>query len=310
MKRIVHPAISYTVIIIGAVFLAAAIFVMTKISAPNIAMYQNLTAAPLHKPAVIQDTHADFSEQAKNFIDVFNKSNLNYQIKGTNDHFVFNAVASNTGDQIAYTELSNCAGETHLYYDWKNLPKCDWGYSLKIFNIKTQSTTTLQSGSGDSAKLAGVALVFYPIAWTKNDKALIVSWSNIGLGGSGGAPPDYMSIDPKTGKMSGLGGAEGWYTGTIFFDDYSRAIVVLSSDKNPACDEEGGNQGKIVLINTETGKSQSLVEEKNRHYAVSSFNRLTNTLTYSYQTYTSTSEYSCHDTSEQETEAQIKVSAN
>jgi len=225
------------------------------------------------------------------------------------DSFIYSRIRSNSGDKEAYAELSLCAGYTHKYdlNKVKTLPPCQWEASIHIRDLITEEDRVLNTITGDEKFLSGsYAEIYYPAAWTKNDQRLILRNDNIGYPGHGGASPKYMAIGAKEGKNTEFYSRE-----TLFFDDYGKAFILEDSDTRLRCGEgvdEGGTNGKIVLIDTETGKKKTIVDEgRNRRCWITSFNRITNVLTYKYQTYESTGNESCRDTAEPPVTKQVKI---
>lgn len=162
MKRTIHPAIGYTVIIIGGAFLAAAIFVIAKVGTPNIVWNQNFVGSALHKPPT-EEKISTIKDEIGNKSMLFSDSELTSSIAITPEHFIFNQILSNSGDKIVYAEISNCQ-EKRGYMD------CAWDYSIKVFDAVKNQTTTLYTQDNKIGSPSYNAIIYYPVAWSKNDK--------------------------------------------------------------------------------------------------------------------------------------------
>lgn len=184
------------------------------------------------------------------------------------------SILSNDKNKIVYSEISDCI-KTANSYDI-NIKSCDWKYNIFVKDLQTGNLNRLQV---NKLNAGGVALVYFPIAWSKNDQKIILEWGNPTSWGAGGAPK-YLTytINPNGGSVENLS----TYV-PIFLDNYSKVIFVDGSDKSPSvCGPVSqANSGKIVLTYIETGKSVTLLEEPNSYYSDLKTDASQKTLTYS-----------------------------
>lgn len=279
----------YTILAAGTAFLAYSI---NSIAKTEYSISQIMSEMPIDARTnrALADTkptrQSDFDKtdfDVRTMVDsqIFSDRHLRYEITPTDDHFTFNEVLSADGGKIAYAELSDCAGRTHQYASSKNMPGCAWDYSIKILYRDSGAIITALSDNGNENNLAGVALIYHPYAWTKGGNNLIVTWSNIGLGGRSGAPSEYSIIDLANNKVIDLGYGNNQ---VVFSHDFETAVTVNAGKLTNVCDEEiQAAPNAINITNLTTGETKTLVSEKNALYHISSFDRETNKLTYQYR---------------------------
>ena len=199
------------------------------------------------------------------------------------NYMITTSIVSHKNDRVVYAEISDC-----LKYD----QVCDWKYAIFVKNLSTgalnkiysypEPISFLQSVTSKFVKAAvagGCPLVPFPIAWSKNDKKIILEWGNPTGCGSGGVPK-YLTytLDSNGGQLNNLSTYD-----PIFLDDYQKVIFIDESQKSP--DKCGpvsqNNHGKIVLQHIETGEIRILREEPNSDYSLLSTDLDQNLLKYS-----------------------------
>jgi hypothetical protein len=272
MKKTVHPVIGYTAIIIGAVFLASAIFVIAKVGAPNIIWNQSFSKAASHKPA--EEKVATIKDDIVNKSALFSDSELAPKINVTPEHFSFNEILSHSENKIVYAELTKCPDETG-YSD------CPWNYSIKIFDANKNITATVFTQNNNKALNSyGQGIIYYPTAWSKNDKKIILAWYNLYAGGQGFAPPRYSLLDQNGGKIENPGAFVD--CNANLFDTNTQAITATDKNGGVLCSEgDAVTTEQIIVTNAETGKTMTIVGKENGiGHAIKSFDPLTRTLVY------------------------------
>lgn len=208
----------------------------------------------------------------------------------TTGYLITTSIVSNSGNKVVYSEISDCIKAVNNY--GADGQTCDWKYNVFVKDLQTgklnriysypESTSflhNLQKLIVSEAKAGGCRLVYFPIAWSKNDQKIILQWGNPISCGSGGAP-QYLTytLSPTGGSLENLS----TYS-PVFLDNYSKVVFIDESTKSPA---ECGpvtqtNYGKIVLKYIETGKTVILLEEPNSSYSSLQANSNQTTLSYS-----------------------------
>jgi len=286
MRQRVLQIFLYVVLAIGTTFLAYAISSIAKteysisqimgemtIDSPT---KRNILDAQTTRQEDFDKTDFDVRTQVDSHI--FSDRRLHQEITPTDGHFIFNEILSADGSKIAYAELSDCAGRTHFYKNLSNPQKCQWDYSIKVIYRESGAIVNVYSQNGDERSLAGVALIYQPYAWTKGNNNLILTWSNIGLGGRDDAPAEYSLIDLSNNKIEGLG------DGTVFSRDFGTATYTTGGDMTSICDEETqAAPTSIKITDLTTGESKTLIGEKGTLYSIDSYNRDTDALTYRFR---------------------------
>ena len=207
--------------------------------------------------------------------ELFFDRDLEKNLKPTADKFTFNEILSQGGDKIVYAELSNCS-EGKPYWNG-----CPWEYSIKIFDGQKKNTATLYRQTNDRTSDTYMhGIIYYPIAWSKNDKKIILGWYNLYEMGQGGLPSAYALLDLNGGKFK-FPGAFANCSVTIF-DNNTQAVTATDRNGNFACAEgEDVTPEKIIVTNAETEKTVTVVgRDKGFGHAIKSFDPLTRTLIY------------------------------
>lgn len=205
-------------------------------------------------------------------------------------YLITTSIVSNGGSKVVYSEISDCIKAANSY--GADGQTCDWKYNVFVKDLQTgkinsvysypESTSflhNLQKLVVSEAKAGGCRLVYFPIAWSKNDQKIILQWGNPTSCGSGGAP-QYLTytLSPTGGSLENLS----TYS-PVFLDKYSKVVFIDESAKSPAeCGPVSQtNYGKIVLKYVETGKTVILLEEPNLSYSFLKANSNQTTLSYS-----------------------------
>lgn len=198
----------------------------------------------------------------------------------TSKHMVVNSILSNKKDKIVYSEIADCIGLINDD-DNSNDNECDWKYGIYVKDLSTGNTKKIYAYPEEKLSLSdylipkvnagGCALVYLPIGWSKNDKKIILQSVNPTNCGSGGGTISFTfaSINPTGGQTEGIsrGSAK-------FYDNFSKAIILGESQKSPQIcgPSDQRNNGKILLMNTETGEDIKVVEENNSDYTLGEIN--------------------------------------
>lgn len=214
----------------------------------------------------------------------------NIQIEADKGFIITTSILSNSKNKIVYSEISDCIGNANSYDP--NAEPCDWSYNINIKDLQTseikniyeypEKTSYIQNITGSfvpTAYAGGCRLVHFPIAWSKNDKKIILQWGNPTSCGSGGAPK-YMTytLSSERGELEELSTYE-----PLFIDNYSKVIFIDESEKSPLiCGPASqSNYGKIVMKDIETDEAKTLLEEENSFYSDLKFDEVNKILTYS-----------------------------
>ncbi len=191
-------------------------------------------------------------------------------------YLITTSILSNKKDKIVYSEISDCIRAVNNY--GVNNQTCNWKYYIFVKDLKTNKLNTIYSYPESTsffqnmqklivneAQAGGCPLVYFPIAWSKNDQKIILQWGNPTSCGAGGAP-QYLTytLSPDGGSLEDLSTYQ-----PIFLDNYNKVIFIGESAKSPS---ECGlvtqkNFGKIVLKYIETGEIKVLLEEENSFYS-------------------------------------------
>jgi hypothetical protein len=200
------------------------------------------------------------------------------------------SILSNSGEKIVYAEISDHIYWLNDYNGSSSKDKLPWQYTIYVKDIKSDKTNKLFSFPTQTfpisiknlfiktANAGGCQVVPFPIAWSNNDKKIILQWGNPTDCGSGGAP-EYLTytIDADSGKLETLG-----TYGSIFIDNHTYVIYADNSDKSPLdCGYgTGNNYGKLIQKEIETGAVIILNEEPNSLYEPNDFKSESRKLTY------------------------------
>ncbi len=234
----------------------------------------------------------------------------------TTGYLITTSIVSNNGSRVVYSEISDCIKAANGY--GADGQTCNWKYNVFVKDLQTgklnriysypESTSFLQNLQKlivSEAKAGGCQLVYFPIAWSKNDQKIILQWGNPTSCGSGGAP-QYLTytLSPAGGNLENLS----TYS-PVFLDNYTKVIFIDESAKSPA---ECGpvtqtNYGKIVLKYVETGKIVILLEEPNSSYSSLKADSNQTTLSYSVKKVKNVNGCSEVDSSASEKAGQIQI---
>ena len=120
-------------------------------------------------------------------------------------------------------------------------------------------------------------MVDFPLAWSKNDKKIILELGNPTSCGSGGYLEYWFhTISPDGGTMENLA-----YNGAIFLDSYNKIIDVKYNSNKGLCNTMGQSVGEsIVLKEIETGKVTKLLNGANIDYSIIDTNNQQTQLNY------------------------------
>lgn len=183
------------------------------------------------------------------------------KLNPTEGYIVLSSIFSNSKKSVVYLErsLSN--------YD----------YNIVVIDLATREKNTIYSyKSGINPSSGACPFEYFPVAWSKNDKKIIVEWVNT-TGSGSGCVFQYASytIDITGGDLINLATEE-----AIFLDDNLEVVYVDRSNKSPNFCGPGGteNNGSIKLKNIETGEEKIIIEEENSYYSIVEINN--NNLTY------------------------------
>lgn len=204
----------------------------------------------------------------RNLPDRLQKKVETVELTPNNGFFITTSILSNKKDKIVYSEISESI---------KNLEdfRSNWEYRIFVKDLSTNEVVKIYSYPENvslkdffikSANAGGCPLVYFPIAWSKNDTKIILEWGNPTSCGSGGAPK-YKSytINPNEGEIVGLATYD-----SIFFNDYSKVVFVDESKKSPIyCGPASqDNNGAMILKDIENESIVLLAEENNSSYSL------------------------------------------
>jgi hypothetical protein len=274
MRKNIHPLISYAMIIIGATFLASIIFFISKTAVPNMVWNNNnKITATAHKPATPQEVYG-IKNDIVNKSELFADSALQSKINITPGHFTFNEILSNSGNKIVYAELSDCPDDPAY-------SNCAWDYSIKIFDPSKEQPTTIYTKKVDKESLPYAGIIYYPIAWSKNDKKIILSWYNLYFFGQDFSPPKYSLLDVNGGEIENPGAFID--CNATIFDFNTQAITATDKNGGVLCAEGDYSPSleQIIITNAETEKTTVVVNKKSGYgLAIKSFDPITGLLVY------------------------------
>ena len=234
----------------------------------------------------------------------------------TTGYLITTSIVSNSGSKVVYSEISDCIKASNSY--GADGQTCNWKYNVFVKDLQTgklskiysypESTSffqNLQKLIVSEASAGGCQLVYFPIAWSKNDQKIILQWGNPTDCGAGGAP-QYLTyaLSPAGGSLENLS----TYS-PVFLDNYNKVVFIDESTKSPSeCGPVGQmNYGKIVLKYVETGKTVILLEEPNSSYSSLKANSNQTTLSYSIKKVKNVNGCSGADSSVAEKTGQIQI---
>lgn len=235
------------------------------------------TEADVSEPDVtIGEFLDDFNDAGLKIRSDFSKPpNKHYTIEPeSEDTFISGSIPSNSGDRVAYWELDKCLAVMNYFGDLNRpvMPCEHWTYSIKVRNLNDNATKTIYTGTEKDH------LAYFPVAWSKNDKKIILTWRNIGQGGTEGPAYNSYGLNPEGGQLENLGNSNG----AMFFDSFSKLVTADDVAGISFCSPMG-NHGEIKLINVETGASKILLAEKQSFYVLEYLDKVNNTLHYTRQ---------------------------
>jgi hypothetical protein len=197
------------------------------------------------------------------------------------------SILSHKKDKVVYSEISDCIGNVNNYNN--NGGPCDWKYNIFVKDLKINSTKQIYTYPQDAkfsisdllvskAQAGGCPLVHFPLAWSSNDKLIILNWGNPTDCGSGSSMvySTYI-INPAGGPVIPLA------TSNLIFDNNSKVVYTFNNPSSPQIcgpGPSGDNGGEILVKDIETGKTQVLVKPLNVTLAITAFDETTRILSY------------------------------
>lgn len=276
------------IIIGGLVFLWQNSILKTTKSKLNteIQKFQNQIAQLQEQNNIKTETQNQQTESAlekksyfQNLPDKLQKKDNTVKITPSNGFFSTTSILSNKKDKIVYSEISESIKNLEDYGS-------NWEYNIFVKDLSTDEVVKIYSYPEKvslkdffvkTVNAGGCPLVYFPIAWSKNDAKIILEWGNPTSCGSGGAPK-YQSytINPGGGEIIGLSTYD-----SIFFNNYSKVVFVDASGKSPSyCGPVSqDNNGAIILKDIENESEVLLAEENNSSYSLKNIDENQN-LTY------------------------------
>ena len=281
MNKQTHSIIGYCALVFGAIVIFVSLVAISRTDNLISAIFFGSSKNQTHVkkiPAEETDSKKQAANTIKNDIinrsELFNDSALLANLNIASDHIAFNEILSHSGNKIVYAELTNCPDERTGYAD------CAWDYSIKILDTAKKQTTTIYTQSKDMNSPSYHAIIYYPMAWSKNDKKIILGWYNLYFYGQGFSPSQYSVLDVNGGSVENPGAFID--CNAILFDSNTQAITATDKNGSVAC-AEGDNitPEQIIVTNAETGKTATIVgKEIGIGHAIKSFDPLTRTLVY------------------------------
>lgn len=199
------------------------------------------------------------------------------QLSAPNDGFVIlNSIYSNNKEEIVYTEMSECitkAENFSSYLEDKHVvgqPCSEWDYNIFIKDLESGDVRNIYSESSGKklsfipiAEAGGCRMVHLPIAWSANDKEIILEKLNpSSCGSEPSSSYSYFTISAEGGDVESLATDD-----ALFTTDYDYVIYTENSLESPSfCGPTDNNNGKIVLKDIEDGSVSTLLEEPNSNY--------------------------------------------
>ena len=234
----------------------------------------------------------------------------------TTGYLITTSIVSNNGSKVVYSEISDCIKAANGY--GADGQTCNWKYNVFVKDLQTGKLDRIYSYPKNTSffqnlqklivsevKAGGCQLVYFPIAWSKNDQKIILQWGNPTSCGSGGAP-QYLTytLSPAGGSLENLS----TYS-PVFLDNYNKVVFIDESVKSPSeCGPVAQtNYGKIVLKYVETGKTVILLEETNSSYSSLKTNSNQTVLSYSVKKVKDVSGCSEVDSSVAEKTGQVQI---
>lgn len=221
----------------------------------------------------------DKTPRLSNLFADLQKKDANTELQITKGFYLTTSILSHDKKYVVYSEISNDVDEVK-----------SWEYHMYIKDLETEQTRKIYSYYPEKAVHAGPCkLPLFPIAWSKNDKKIILQWGNPTDCGAGGIPEyETYIIDVGDGGVSNLATYN-----SIFLDDFSAVVYVGESEtlvKESCMPWSQSNFGRILYKNIENGTEKILLEEPNSYYRLVSVDEK-NTLTYTRQDLSAVDDY-------------------
>jgi len=215
----------------------------------------------------------------QNLPEQLQKKDETVKLTPNNGFFITTSILSNKKDKIVYSEISESIRNLQDF-------RSNWEYHIFVKDLSTNEVVkiysypekvSLKNFFVKTANAGGCPLVYFPIAWSKNDAKIILEWGNPTSCGSGGAPK-YQSytINSSGGEIIRLSTYD-----SIFFDNFNKVVFVDTSEKSPGyCGPASqDNNGAIILKDIENESEVLLAEENNSYYSLKNIDENQN-LTY------------------------------
>lgn len=194
---------------------------------------------------------------------------------------IINSVRSNNNDRVVYSEVSGC--DTSVSEGQSCISIKNWKYYVYLKNVNSKEKTVLWEYDRD--KLTAyynpekeyansiLPMIFLPIAWSPNDKFIILKlFALYGFGSPEGTVfSGYAYIESASGKIKTISADTAQ---TLFTPDYNYAVFTEESQKSPhECGPVPTNYSSIAMINFSTGQKKTIIEELNMHYWLTSLSK-------------------------------------
>lgn len=232
----------------------------TKLSEQNLILTQrvsqlvsennDLTALlDTNKDSLSVDTDKIKNQIYSNLQDKFKINDYTQNIEPGQGYIILSSILSNNKDKVVYLERSTS----------------NYDYNVVVMDLKSgEKSVVYFYKAGVSPNSGACIFEYFPVAWSENDKKIIVEWANTTRFGSE-CVPQYLSytIDVKGGDLIDLATKE-----AIFLDNNLKVAYVDSSKKSPSFCGPGGdeNHGSVKIKNIETGEEKTIIEEENSYY--------------------------------------------
>jgi len=249
-----------------------------------------ITNNPSPSPVVKQQQNLTINDNAKIFANLskeLQQKDSSVTLTPTQGYIITTSIVSHNKDKIVYAEISDCIKAANSYDDSVSSTCTNWKYNIFVKDIVNgnihkiysypQKTSWYKDFFVKEAQAGGCTLIDFPLAWSKNDKKIILELGNPTSCGSGGYLQYWFhSINPDGGTIADLA-----YNGAVFLDSYNKVVDINYNPNKGLCDSMGQNIGESILLKeVETGKITKLVGATDTDYAILGVNTQQTELNY------------------------------